>query len=267
VSEEPGCALRSVPWRDANARRYRPLVDAAALHRGKSLSVRAEGVEVRFTVGSKVVKALDAVDLEVPAGQFVVVRGRSGSGKTTLLHVIAGLQRPDAGRVVVGDVELQTLSATAADRFRRRHVGLMFQFFNLIPSLTVEMNVALPLLLEGQRLRHLHEPIEALASALGIGHRLHHAPHELSGGEMQRVAIARALIVNPQIILADEPTGNLDSRTAHEVFLLLREQVDRRGVTTLVMTHDPDLTNYADRVVEIRDGRLLSDTTIKGGGG
>jgi putative ABC transport system ATP-binding protein len=169
--------------------------------------------------------------------------------------------------VVVGDVELQALSPGATDRFRRRHVGLIFQFFNLIPSLTVEMNIALPLLLEGQRLPHLREQIEELSAALGIGHRRHHAPHELSGGEMQRVAIARALIVDPRVILADEPTGNLDSRTAHEVFLLLREQVDRRGVTTIVMTHDPDLTSYADRVVEVRDGRILSDTSLAGAAG
>lgn len=224
--------------------------------------MRATGLEVCYTVGSKVVRALDGVDLDVPSGQLLVVRGRSGSGKTTLLHVIAGLQRPAAGSVFVGDTDLRMLGPGAADRFRRRHVGLVFQFFNLIPSLTVEMNIALPLLLEGERLPALRERIEALAATLGIGHRRHHAPHELSGGEMQRVAIARALIVNPRVLLADEPTGNLDSRTAHDVFALLREQVERRGVTTIVMTHDPDLATYADRVIEFRDGRILSDTSL-----
>lgn len=222
--------------------------------------IHTDGLRMEYPLGPKSVAALDGIDLDVPTGQFVVVRGRSGSGKTTLLHVVAGLQRPTAGRVRVGDQEIQRLAASEADRFRRRNIGLVFQFFNLIPSLTVEMNIALPLLLEGHRMPQLRERIDPLVETLGIGERREHAPHQLSGGEMQRVAIARALIVRPRVILADEPTGNLDSRTAHEVFLLLREEADRQGVTTLVMTHDVDMSAYADRVIELGDGRIRSDS-------
>jgi putative ABC transport system ATP-binding protein len=231
---------------------------ASSPHRG--VPVQTSGLGMRYRVGSEQVTALDCVDLSVPAGQFLLVRGRSGSGKTTLLHLIAGLQRPSAGTVLVGDTEIHALSPSRADLFRRRNIGLIFQFFNLIPSLTVEMNIGLPLLLEGQRLPHLREQIDELTETLHIQDRRNHAPNELSGGEMQRVAIARALIVKPSVILADEPTGNLDSGTAHEVFALLREQVVARQVTTIVMTHDVDVTGYADRVVELGDGRVLSDT-------
>jgi len=217
-------------------------------------------LEMAYRVGVQTVHALAKIDLEVPAGQFLLVRGRSGSGKTTLLHLIAGLQRPTAGHVLIGETDVTALSPRQADLFRRRHIGLVFQFFNLIPSLTVEMNIALPLLLEGQRLWHLRSRINALLDTLGIANRLDHSPSELSGGEMQRVAIARALIVEPRLILADEPTGNLDSRNAHEVFVLLRERAQERGVTTLVMTHDRDAASYADRVIEMQDGRILSDT-------
>jgi putative ABC transport system ATP-binding protein len=217
-------------------------------------------LEMVYHVGIQTVHALSKVDLQVPPGQFLLVRGRSGSGKTTLLHLIAGLQRPTAGHVLIGDTDVAALSPRQADLFRRRHIGLVFQFFNLIPSLTVEMNIALPLLLEGQRLRHLRGRVRALLETLGIANRLDHSPSELSGGEMQRVAIARALIVEPRVILADEPTGNLDSRNAHEVFVLLRERAQEQGVTTLVMTHDRDAAGYADRVIEMQDGRILSDT-------
>jgi putative ABC transport system ATP-binding protein len=222
--------------------------------------IRTVDLAVQYRVGSQVVHALDGLDLLVPAGQFLIVRGRSGSGKTTLLHVIGGLQRPTRGRVIIGNDEIHALRPRDSDRFRRRHIGLIFQFFNLIPSLTVEMNVALPLLLEGQRLVHLRGRIDALLETLGIANRRGHAPQQLSGGEMQRVAIARALIAEPRVILADEPTGNLDTRTAHEVFKLLREQVEVRGVTAIVMTHDPDVTGYADRVVELSDGRIAGDS-------
>lgn len=224
------------------------------------VAVHAEALEMTYRVGDELVHAVDKIDLSVPDGQFLLVRGRSGSGKTTLLHLVAGLQRPTAGKVRVGGHELQSLSPRESDLFRRRHIGLIFQFFNLIPSLTVEMNVALPLLLEGRKLHHLRDEIAMLLEMLGIGHRRSHAPSELSGGEMQRVAIARALIVKPTVILADEPTGNLDSKNAHEVFRMLRSQVEARGVTTIVMTHEVNATTYADRVIELKDGRIESDT-------
>jgi putative ABC transport system ATP-binding protein len=224
--------------------------------------IRTIDLEMHYRVGPQVVRALAGLDLFVPAGQFLVVRGRSGSGKTTLLHVIGGLQRPSRGRVLIGEEDIHAIRARDADRFRRRHVGLIFQFFNLIPSLTIEMNVALPLLLEGRRLAHLAERVDGLLETLGIAHRRGHAPQELSGGEMQRVAIARALVAEPRVILADEPTGNLDTRTAHEVFRLLRDQVEQRGVTAIVMTHDPDVTGYADRVIELCDGRVAGDSGL-----
>lgn len=224
--------------------------------------VRASGLRVSYRVGNGLVHALDGIDLHVPKGQFLLVRGRSGSGKTTLLHVIAGLLKPTSGSVSVGPFDVHSLGSREADLFRRRNVGLIFQFFNLIPTLTVEMNVALPLLLDGKKLPNLRPAIRVLLESLGVAHRIDHAPSQLSGGEMQRVAIARALIVEPSVILADEPTGNLDSRTAHDVFSLLRSTADMRGLTIIVMTHEVNATTYADRVIEMTDGRILSDTAI-----
>jgi len=223
-------------------------------------SIRTVELEMIYQRGSHEVRALDRVSLLIPSGQFVVVRGRSGSGKSTLMHVIAGLRKGTAGQVFVGETELQSLPASDADRFRRRNVGLIFQFFNLIPSLTVEMNIALPLLLDGYKLANLRRQIDELIDLLGMAHRRAHAPHELSGGEMQRVAIARALIIKPALILADEPTGNLDSRASDEIFSLLRDLSQERGVTTLVMTHEVEATRYANRVLEMSDGRIIADS-------
>jgi putative ABC transport system ATP-binding protein len=224
------------------------------------VAVETEALEMHYRVGPETVRGLAGVDLRVPEGQFLLVRGRSGSGKTTLLNLLAGLQQPTSGRVRVGGNELQDLSQRAADLFRRRNVGLIFQFFNLIPSLTVEMNVALPLLLDGHKLHRLRPQIGDVLATLGISHRRSQSPHQLSGGEMQRVAIARALIVTPKLVLADEPTGNLDSKNAHQVFGLLKEQATARRVTTIVLTHDPDASGYADRVIEMSDGRIIKDS-------
>ncbi|HVP27786.1 MAG TPA: ABC transporter ATP-binding protein [Myxococcota bacterium] len=226
------------------------------------IAVQASELRVTYKVGSGLVHALAGIDLLVPEGQFLLVRGRSGSGKTTLLHVISGLLKPTFGTVRVGPFDVHSLEGREADVFRRRNVGLIFQFFNLIPTLTVEMNVALPLLLDGQKLPRLRGRIREILESLGLGHRLGHAPNQLSGGEMQRVAIARALIIEPKIILADEPTGNLDSRTAHDVLALLRQQVTERRVTMVVMTHEVNATTYADRVIEMSDGRILTDTWV-----
>jgi putative ABC transport system ATP-binding protein len=240
---------------------HEPVTENAA--RAPVLAVETQRLEMHYRVGPETVRALDGVDLAVPEGQFLLVRGRSGSGKTTLLNLLAGLQKPTSGRVRVGGHELQQITSREADLFRRRNVGLIFQFFNLIPSLTVEMNVALPLLLDGHKLFRLRDQIGELLETLGISHRRGHSPHQLSGGEMQRVAIARALIVQPKLILADEPTGNLDSKNAHEVFGLLRGQTGARSVTTIVLTHDPDASGYADRVIEMCDGQIVKDLTSK----
>lgn len=235
-------------------------MDLRSLDRTPGPSIRTAGLEMVYARGSHEIRALDGIDLFVPSGQFVVVRGRSGSGKSTLMHVIAGLRKATAGQVFVGDTDIQSLAGGDADRFRRRNVGLIFQFFNLIPSLSVEMNIALPFLLDGYKLASLRRQIDELIGLLGMSHRRAHAPHELSGGEMQRVAIARALIIKPALILADEPTGNLDSRASDEIFSLLRDLSRERGVTTLVMTHEVEATRYADRVLEMSDGRVVADS-------
>jgi putative ABC transport system ATP-binding protein len=216
-----------------------------------------------YSAASEPVRALDGIDLAVPRGEFLCVMGPSGSGKSTLLHVLAGLVRPSAGRVRIGSTEIHTLGDAEAARFRRRNVGLVFQFFNLIPTLTVEENIALALLLEGRRLSELRLPVAEMAERLGLGGRLSHLPARLSGGEMQRVAIARALLVEPQLVLADEPTGNLDSRTGEEVLSHLRRLCDERRVTILLVSHDLRACSYADRVLVLHDGRIADDVPAK----
>jgi putative ABC transport system ATP-binding protein len=239
-------------------------MDLKQLDRTPGPSIRTIDLEMVYRRGTSEVRALDKVNLFIPAGQFVVFRGRSGSGKSTLMHLVAGLRKATSGRAFVGDTDIQLLGVSDADRFRRRNIGLVFQFFNLIPSLTVEMNIALPMLLDGFKLPNLRRQIDELIDLLGMGHRRNHAPHQLSGGEMQRVAIARALIIKPALILADEPTGNLDSRASEEIFSLLRDLSRERGATTMVMTHDVEATNYADRVVVMSDGRVVEDSDSAG---
>ena len=174
------------------------------------------------------------------------------------MHLIAGLRKAESGQAFVGETDIQALHPTDADRFRRRHVGLIFQFFNLIPSLTLEMNIALPLLLDGRKLPDLRPRINDLVDLLEISHRRNHAPHELSGGEMQRVAIARALIINPALILADEPTGNLDTTSGQDVMGLF-EGLSAEGRTIVLITHDPALARRCRRIVRIQDGRIVED--------
>jgi putative ABC transport system ATP-binding protein len=222
-------------------------------------AVRLCGLRKQYGEGASAVHALNGVDLEIPCGQFLSVMGPSGSGKSTLLHLVAGLDVPTDGWVKIGDVRIDTLDQNAAARFRRRHLGIIFQFFNLVPSLTVEENVALPFLLEGRRLRELDARVGDFLSALGISALREKYPSTLSGGEMQRVAIARALVTEPMLLLADEPTGNLDSRAGEEVLGALRRACDERGVTLLLVTHDLRSASYADRVVVMRDGKVESD--------
>ncbi len=241
-------------------------MDLRQLERTPGPSIRTVDLEMIYHRGSDEVRAIDGLSLSIPSGQFCVVRGRSGSGKSTLMHLIAGLRKATAGQVFVGETDVQALRVSDADRFRRRNVGLIFQFFNLIPSLSVEMNIALPLLLDGWKLPNLRSQIDELIELLGMSHRRSHAPHELSGGEMQRVAIARALIIKPLLILADEPTGNLDSRASEEIFSLLRDLSRVRGVTTIVMTHEVEATKYADRVLVMSDGRVADDSANSAGG-
>jgi len=228
--------------------------------RAGSAAIVAMHLEKHYRRGGVSVRALDGVDLAVSDGAFVSVMGASGSGKRTLLHLLGGLERPTAGSVRIGDTDLYALSEDDAARFRRRTIGFVFQFFNLIPSLTAAENVALPLLLEGRRFGAVRDRVEPLLELFGLAARARHAPSELSGGEMQRIALARALIVDPRVLLADEPTGNLDTRTGAEILDLLRRICDERGVTVVLVTHDLRAASYADRVVILRDGRVESDS-------
>jgi len=223
-------------------------------------AVWADGVEMVYGAGASAVRALRGLSLVVPRGQFVIVRGKSGSGKTTLLHVLAGLRRPTAGRVSVGGVQVQGLSEGRSARFRRRHIGLVYQFFNLVPTLSVEHNVALPLLMDGRHIAQVRPRVASLLERLEIGGFGKRDTAQLSGGQMQRVAIARAIIAEPVIVLADEPTGNLDSETGRAVLRLFRELCDERGMTLVMMTHDAEAATYADRVIALRDGAIHEDS-------
>ncbi|MEY2423974.1 MAG: lipoprotein-releasing system ATP-binding protein [Acidimicrobiaceae bacterium] len=215
--------------------------------------LRFEGVSKRFHRGTEEVVALDEVDLSIEAGEFVALIGPSGSGKSTLLHLAGGLDQPDSGRILLGDRDLATLSIGERAKLRRREVGFVFQFFHLIPTLTVTENVELPLLLDGVK---SNGRTSDLLERVGIGHRAAHLPGELSGGELQRAAIARALVAHPQVILADEPTGNLDSATSEAVLALLTEQVVESGAALVMVTHDRDVAARAPRIHTLRDGRL-----------
>ena len=207
--------------------------------------------------GGTAVRALDGVTVDVPRGRFTAIMGASGSGKSTLLHCLAGLDTPTSGRVRIGDADLAGLSDTALSRLRRERIGFVFQSFNLLPTLTAEQNVLLPLELAGRRPDRAR--LAALAASLGLADRLGHRPAELSGGQQQRVAIARALLPGPDLLGADEPTGNLDSRTGAEVLELLRRSVRELGQTVVMVTHDPVAAAYADRVLLLADGRLAGE--------
>ena len=213
-----------------------------------------EGVTKSFRRGRETVVALDQVSLDVAPGEFVAMVGPSGSGKSTLLHLAGGLDEPEAGTVMLGERDLGGLSSSERARIRRREIGFVFQFFHLIPTLTVAENVELPLLLDG--VRGTGDAVVQMLERVGLADRVDHLPGELSGGEMQRTAIARALVAGPQLILADEPTGNLDSATGAVVLDLLATQVADAGAALLMVTHDASAASRADRVVHLRDGRL-----------
>ncbi|MDQ0909216.1 putative ABC transport system ATP-binding protein [Streptomyces canus] len=203
------------------------------------------------------VTALDDVTLAFPRGTFTAVMGPSGSGKSTLLQCAAGLDRPTSGSVTMGGTELTTLSETKLTLLRRERVGFVFQAFNLLPSLTAEQNVALPLRLAGRRVPRAR--IREVLQQVGLGERARHRPTELSGGQQQRVALARALVTRPEVLFGDEPTGALDSGTGREVLTLLRSMVDRESQTVVMVTHDPVAASHADRVVFLVDGRLSGE--------
>jgi putative ABC transport system ATP-binding protein len=222
--------------------------------------ISLRGVRKVYGRGETEVCALDGVSIDIPAGQFVAVVGPSGSGKSTLLHLLGGLDQPSAGEIVIAGTPISGMSDDEITVFRRRKIGFVFQFFNLLPGLTAEENVALPLLLDGRGRRAVQPAVEAALAQGGLAHRRRHRPDELSGGEMQRVAIARALVIAPALILADEPTGNLDSRTGEQILALIRDANQRRGATVLLVTHDARAASYAGRTVTMQDGAIVADT-------
>ena len=221
--------------------------------------IRFEKVRKVFPQGGRSVVVLDGLDLDIRAGEFVSMMGPSGSGKSTLLHLAGGMDLPTGGQVFVAGEPTSRMTDVQLTLLRRRKIGFVFQFFNLMPTLTVEENVALPLLLDGHRLPAVRDRVRSLLERVGLGPRMGHTPEELSGGEMQRAAIARALVTNPSIVLADEPTGNLDSATGREILVLLRSMHEAEPNRTLVMvTHDPAAAAFAGRRIVLKDGKVAS---------
>jgi putative ABC transport system ATP-binding protein len=222
--------------------------------------IRLENVVQSYRQGESTIHALADVTLEVPKGEFLSIMGPSGSGKSTMLHLIGGLDTAGSGSIHVGGELLSSLSDNQLTIFRRRHIGFVFQFFNLLPTLSAEENVALPLLLDGKPMREVRPRAEEMLDRVGLAERRRHKPDALSGGEMQRVAIARALVIRPMILLADEPTGNLDSKTGEDILQLIKETADRDRQTVVMVTHDARAAAYGDRVVTMKDGRVIDDS-------
>ncbi len=219
--------------------------------------VTASAVRRRYGAGTTSVDALRGVSLDVAPGQLTAVMGPSGSGKSTLMHILAGLDRPTEGQVAVAGIDITQLSDTELTKLRREHIGFIFQFFNLLPMLTAKENVLLPLSIAGVKPDRAW--FDELTAKVGLTDRLSHRPSELSGGQQQRVAIARALVSRPTVMFADEPTGNLDSKTSGEILELLRDSVSNYGQTTVMVTHDAHAAAIADRVLFLADGNIVKD--------
>ncbi|MEZ4669540.1 MAG: ABC transporter ATP-binding protein [Anaerolineae bacterium] len=219
--------------------------------------VRIQNLTKHFEEGGQNRKVLDAVHLDIQAGEFFVLLGKSGSGKSTLLNLISGIDQPDVGQIMIGETELTALNEKQQTLFRRDHIGIIFQFFNLIPTLTVVENITLPGELRGERRRAVEMRGRALLERVGLADRADTFPDRLSGGEQQRVAIARALAHEPALVLADEPTGNLDEDTGRTILSLLLELTRDAGKTLVMATHNPEIIPFADRVCRIHDGKLV----------
>jgi putative ABC transport system ATP-binding protein len=220
-------------------------------------AVTATSLTRTYGEGGSAVHALRGVSLEVPEGQFTAVMGPSGSGKSTLMHLLAGLDTPDAGSVRIAGEDITRMSDRELTRLRRRHIGFVFQSFNLLPTLSAQENVLLPLAIAGSKPEP--EAVDALMERMGLAERRDHKPAQLSGGQQQRVAVARALVTRPTVLFADEPTGNLDSAAGADVLSLLRDAVDLDGQTTVMVTHDSRAAAIADRVLFLADGRIVAD--------
>jgi putative ABC transport system ATP-binding protein len=229
--------------------------------------IRFDGVSKSFGEGPIRVLALHNFTLEIPHGEMCALMGPSGSGKSTALHCAAGLVAPDSGRISVANNIVTEMDDASLTMLRRREIGIVFQFFNLLPYLTAYENVALPLRLDGFSAAEEARRVDEVLETVGLEHRRDHKPHEMSGGEMQRVAIARALAIRPSILLADEPTGNLDSTAGRAVVDLLREINERLKMTILAVTHDPIWGAYCDRIVRLEDGEVSEDVSLEGSEG
>ncbi|MEO8391968.1 MAG: ABC transporter ATP-binding protein [Chloroflexota bacterium] len=228
--------------------------------------VRTESLTKTYGAADQPIYALNAINLTVEQGEFLAIMGPSGSGKSTLLYLLGGLDRPTSGKVWLKDADMSVLNDDDLSRLRRTSLGFVFQFFNLVPVLSAQENVAMPLILDGvPRTEALKRANEALAQ-VGLAERSTHRPSELSGGQQQRAALARALVAKPAVVLADEPTGNLDSRSSDEVVQMLRQTVDKWGQTIILVTHDPRVAAYADRIVFLKDGKIVDDNRLKGKG-
>lgn len=222
--------------------------------------LKIEHLSKIYGSGETAVTALDDVSFSILKGEFVAIIGPSGSGKSTLLHILGGVDRPTSGKVYVEDTDIYAMDETGLAIFRRRQIGLIYQFFNLIPVLNVEENITLPLLLDGHKVDK--KRLSEITGLLGLGERMDHLPNQLSGGQQQRVSIGRALINNPAIVLADEPTGNLDSKNSAEIVELLKMFHKTYNQTLVVITHDERIALQADRIISIEDGKIAKDEVI-----
>lgn len=223
--------------------------------------LKIENLSKVYGKGETAVKALDNISFTVNKGEFVAIIGPSGSGKSTLLHLLGGVDQPSSGKVFIENTDIYNLNETQLAIFRRRQIGLIYQFYNLIPVLTVEENITLPVLLDGHTVDQ--QQFKQIIEALGLTNRLNHLPNQLSGGQQQRVSIGRALINNPALMLADEPTGNLDSKNSSEIVDLLKMFNKKYKQTLIMITHDEQIALQADRVITIKDGRIASDEVVR----
>ena len=221
--------------------------------------LEAKDLRKEYKLGGHRVNALDGINFQVEKGEFVAIMGPSGSGKSTLLHLLGGLDSPSSGGITLADQNLARLSEHKATLVRRHNVGFVFQFFNLLPTLSAEENILLPVIIDGKDPRKYKERLARLLELVGLQDRRHHKPDQLSGGEQQRVAIARALVTEPAILLADEPTGNLDTKTGTAIMELLRRSCDELQQTVIAVTHDARAAAYADRVIFLRDGSIVHE--------
>jgi len=224
--------------------------------------LEAKDLSKSYALGEHAVEALKSVNFSVGKGEFVAIMGPSGSGKSTLMHLLGGLDNPSSGEVYLSDKALSNLSRKELTLTRRHNVGFVFQFFNLIPTLSAEENIILPIIIDGKKPKEFEDRLNKLLELIGLSDRRDHRPDQLSGGEQQRVAVGRALITNPAILLADEPTGNLDSKTGREIMRLLQKSCNELEQTVIVVSHDPRAAAYANRIVFLRDGNIVNEMSF-----